>query len=170
MKLKPMTFCVADLTKSGEIHLKQEYQYALLEQIEGASELISLLSSNLWRSPEEFEVTLFGGRLSVRWCACSPSSGLLTLRNGDELASLSILLCGLDVPADAATLQPLQLRLVRGLHDTGFEPAFDLVHLHERPLLASINFSLPSDPADRRWFTLADRCFAASYFRKMGLA
>ena len=163
-------FWVVDLTGTGEARLKQEYSYAALEQIPGATELIGAFSATLWITPDGFETPLPGGRLSMRWRATSDTSGLATLRDGDALASLSVLLSGREADADAATLQPLQLRLVRELHDTGYEAAFDLVHLTERPLVASINVRAPASPVDQRVFALADRCLAASYFRKLGLA
>jgi hypothetical protein len=163
-------FHVVDLTGTGEIRLREQYDYETLERIEGASELIGLFSSLLWRTPEEFEIPLPDGALNLRWRSCSPSSGLATLRERERLLSLSVLLSGRGADDDLATIKPLQLHLVRELHDTGFEPAFDLMSLTERPLLASMNFAAPQTEADRRSFALCDRCFAASYFRKMGLA
>lgn len=163
-------FHVVDLTGMGELRLKQAYEYEALERIEGASELIGLFSSWLWRTPEEFEIPLPGGELHLRWRACSESSGMATLREGGRLISLSVLLSGRGAEDDLATLKPLQLHLVRELHDTGYEPGFDLMSLSERPLVASMNFAAPRGEADRRTFALCDRCFAASYFRKMGLA
>jgi hypothetical protein len=56
------------------------------------------------------------------------------------------------------------------LHDTGYEPAFDLVSLDQRPLVATINILSPPEPIDQMTIALADRCFAASYFRYHGLA
>ena len=163
-------FYVVDLTGMGEIRLRERYDYETLERIEGASELIGLFSSWLWRAPEEFEVSLPGGALNLRWRSCSESSGLATLRERERLLSLSVLLSGRGAEDDLATIKPLQLHLVRELHDTGYEPAFDLMSLTERPLLASMNFAAPQTETDRRLFALCDRCFAASYFRKMGLA
>jgi hypothetical protein len=163
-------FWIIDLSGTGEIRLKQEYEYRILEQLPGASELIGLFSTHLWRSPDEFMASLPGARLAMRWRSCSETSGIATLRHQGAIASLSVLLCGGEPDGGAATLQPLQMHLVRELHDTGFEPAFDLMHIRERPLSASINLQAPQDPADQLLFALADRCFAASYFRKMGLA
>ena len=163
-------FVVVDLTGTGEIRLREQYDYETLERIEGASELIGLFSSWLWRTPEEFELPLPSGTLNLRWRSWSQSSGLATLRERERLISLSVLLSGREADDDLATIKPLQLHLVRELHDTGFEPAFDLMGLTERPLLATMNFGLPQTQADRRSFALSDRCFAASYFRKMGLA
>jgi hypothetical protein len=164
------SFWVVDLTGTGEVRLKQEYEYHLLEALPGAADLIAHFSTHLWRSPEEFQVSLPGGHLNMRWRACSETSGFATLRDGDQLVSLSVFLCGREADHGEATLKPLQLHLVRELHDTGYEPAFDLMHLRERPLLASINFRSPDAPMDQMLSALADRCFAASYFRKMGLA
>ena len=45
------------------------------------------------------------------------------------------------------------------------EPAFHLMEVIERPLVATINFQDPEDAAVRNIVALADRCFAASYFR-----
>jgi hypothetical protein len=163
-------FWVVDLTGTGEVRLKQEYDYSSLEQLEGASELIGLFSAELWRSPEGFDAQLGGADLTMRWRACAESAGLATLRQGEGLISLSVLLSGQEADADAATLKSLQLHLVRELHDTGYEPAFDLVYLRERPLVASMNFRAPETAKGRGLFALADRCFAASYFRKLGLA
>lgn len=163
-------FYVVDLTGTGEMRLNERYEYEVLERIEGASELIGLCSSWLWRTPEEFETPLPGGALNLRWRSCSQSSGLMTLRERDRLISLSVLLSGRGADDDLATIKPLQLHIVRELHDTGYEPAFDLMGLTERPLLASMNFAAPEGPADQRLFALCDRCFAASYFRKLGLA
>lgn len=163
-------FWVADLTGTGEVRLKQEYDYSSLEQLDGVSDLIGLFSSELWRTPQGFDVALGGGNLNMRWRACADTAGLATLREGDQLMSLSVLVSGQVADADDATLKSLQSHLVRELHDTGYEPAFDLVHLRERPLVASMNFSAPTTAKGRGLFALADRCFAASYFRKLGLA
>lgn len=164
------SFCVADLTGTGEVRLIQDYEYRLLEQLDGAANLLGLFSAHLWRTPEEFDIPLPGGGLNLRWRAVSETSGLATLREDKTLVSLSILLCGHDADSDAATLKPLQLHLVRELHDTGYEPAFDLLHLRQRPLMASMNFRPPEGEDNRRLFALSDRCFAASYFRKQRLA
>ena len=164
------SFWVVDLTATGEVRLKQEYEYRLLEALPGAMDLITVFSMHVWRTPEEFQVTLPGGHLTMRWRACSGTSGFATLRDRDDLVSLSVFLSGKEADDGAATLKPLQLHLVRELHDTGYEPAFDLMHIRERPLLASINFRSPAALNDQLLSALADRCFAASYFRKMGLA
>lgn len=168
--MPPTTFHVVDLTGTGELRLREEYQYETLERIERAADLIGLFSTWLWRSPEAFEIPLPQSALNLRWRACSATSGLATLREADRLISLSLLLSGREAEDDIATLRPLQMHLVRELHDTGYEPAFDLMGLTDRPLLASMNFAVPHDPADRQAFALCDRCFAASYFRKLGLA
>jgi hypothetical protein len=166
----PAPFWVIDLTPTGEIRLRQDYEYQFLEKIPGAADLIALFSTRLWREPAQFDIALPGGRLTLRWSACSDSAGIAVLRDGGELASLSLLLCGQDPDADAAVKKSLQLHLVRELHDTGYEPAFDLMSISDRPLLASIHFRPPTQPEDQQLFALADRCFAASYFQKMGLA
>ena len=163
-------FCVVDLTPTGEIRLRQEYEYQFLEKIPGANGLIALFSTHLWREPAQFDIALPRGRLTLRWRACSHTAGIATLRDAHELVSLSLLLCGQDPDADAAVKKSLQLHLVRELHDTGYEPAFDLMNVNDRPLLASIHLRPPAQPEDQQIFALADRCFAASYFRKVGLA
>ncbi len=84
--------------------------------------------------------------------------------------TLSLLACGLDMQGDAITLQSFQAHLLHELHDSGIEPAFDLLSLNERPLIATINFRSPGSPAAQQVVALADRCFAASYFRTHGLA
>ena len=164
------SFWIVDLTATGEIRLRQEYEYRLLEEIPGALDLITLFSTHLWRAPDEFVSHLPGGRLALRWRSCSETSGIATIWYRDALASLSILLCGTEPDHGADTLGPVQNYLLRELHDTGFEPAFDLMHIPERPLSATLNLRAPEEAGDQMVFALADRCFAASYFRKMGLA
>ncbi|MGH7214792.1 MAG: hypothetical protein ACREIT_08510 [Tepidisphaeraceae bacterium] len=166
-------FVVADLSVTGEVRLKADYRYDLLEQVEGATDLIAPITSVLWRSPEEFELSLPGAsqRMRLRWRAVATGAGIATLRgHDDKLLSLSLLVSGQDPSADALTLEAFQSHLVRELHDTGFEPAFDLLQLTERPLVATINFEAPEAPGDRRLFALTDRCLAAAFFRKLGLA
>ena len=163
-------FWIIDLTATGEVRLKQEYDYAVLEEIPGAIDLIALFSTHLWRDPDEFTASLPGGHLTLRWRSVSETSGIATLWYRKELASLSILLTGTESHGGADTLQPVQNHLLRELHDTGIEPAFDLMHIAERPLSATLNVRAPEERADQLVFALADRCFAASYFRKMGLA
>lgn len=163
---------VADLNASGELQFKSEYLYSSLEQVPGAAELIGQISGALWRSPEEFQEQFDpqDSPLGLRWRSLSESSGIATVRCGPDLISVSVLCSGLSDDADRVTLQTLQDHLLRELRDTGFEPAFALMELPERPLAATINFQSPSLPSGRRLAALADRCFAASYFRFLGLA
>ena len=83
---------------------------------------------------------------------------------------MSLLATGKVPDADAVTLEAFQRHLLAALHDTGCEPAFSLLDLRERPLLATINFVQPEEPQDRDAVALADRCFAAAYFRYQQLA
>lgn len=172
MNLAPGTFLVADLNACGELQSKGEYRYDLLEQIPGAPDLIGHLSGLLWQSPEEFEgpLTEHGSRLTFRWRSSSPTAGIATLRSDGELVSVSLLCSGIELEQDKVTLFALQQHLLRELHDTGYEPAFELMDLHERPLAATINFDVQLAPTDQHLAALADRCFAASYFCYHGLA
>lgn len=167
-----LIFFVADLNPRGELRSKSEYTYEQLQQIPGADELIAAFSASLWRSPEEFEMPLGGGSdgLIFRWLATAPTAGIATLRFNGELLSLSLLATGLNADADRLTLQAFQLHQLRELRDTGIEPAFHLMDLAERPLVATINFLDPDDPALHAVAALADRCFAASRFRFQQLA
>jgi hypothetical protein len=165
-------FTVADLNVRGELLAKAPYTYDSLEQVPAAAELITHFATLLWRSPDEFESPLPAPQrhLSARWRASAATSGIATFRAGQELASVSLLACGLDASADHLTLDAFQRHLLRELRDTSYEPAFALMDLHERPLIATINFTSPESEADRLAIALSDRCFAAAYFRKNGLA
>ena len=165
-------FWVADLNTRGELQLKQEYDYATLEQIPGAAELIGQFASHLWRDPGGFETSFphAAGKLTLRWRPSSETAGIATVRCSDALVSVSLLVCGLDSPGDSATLGALQQRLLQELRDTPHEPAFDLLEQPERPLVATMNVGSPTDAADQHAAALADRCFAAAYFRIQGLA
>jgi hypothetical protein len=169
---QPGPFTIADLNARGDLQLKAEYRYADLEQIPGAAELIGHFSGQLWQSADEFEGPLPAPATSLtfRWRSASASSGIATLRTSGELASVSLLASGVSLNTDMLTLDTFQRHLLRELHDTGFEPAFALVELTERPLAATFNFKSPEGQVDQLVAALADRCFAASYFRFQGLA
>jgi hypothetical protein len=164
-------FLVADLNVRGELQFSERYTYSALEQIPGAIELIARFSGELWRESEHFEITLTPPASSpaLRWMASAKTAGIATIRH-NALISLSLLATGLDPDADTITLQAFQSHLLRELHDTGIEPAFALMGLTERPLVATINFQSPAQQVDQQLAALADRCFAASYFRFHGLA
>ncbi|HZL37435.1 MAG TPA: hypothetical protein VFC78_19110 [Tepidisphaeraceae bacterium] len=168
----PGPFIVADLNVRGELQLKADYRYEQLEQIEGSVPIIAHLSAHLWKTPEEFETTLPGGRsdMRLRWRSSAPTAGIATLRSDGQLASLSLLATGIDPDADSITLHAFQRHLLREWHDTGTEPAFALLNLDQRPLIATINFQSPAAPGDQFLVALADRCFAAAYFRFHQLA
>ena len=165
-------FFMADVNSLGELRALAEYRYETLEQIPGASDLIGTLSGEVWRSPQGFEVGLHPERprLVLRWRATAPTTGVATIWCGETAASVSIACSGLDEEADRITLQAYQRQLLLELRDTGYEPAFSLVHLRERPLLATINLATPEEDADKLLVALADRCFGAAFFRYLSLA
>ena len=165
-------FFVADLNLRGDLKATAEYRYEQLEQIPGAAELIVQFATQLYRTPEEFELPLTRRQdhLRYRWSASSHTSGITTLRNGGELASLAILASGINPEADRLTLEAFQLHLLRELHGTPYEPAFGLREVTDRPLVAIVAFAPPAEEADQLLVALADRCFAAAYFRYLNLA
>ena len=165
-------FTVADLTVNGELQSKAVYSYGLLEQIPGALDLITHFATSLWRSPEEFELPFPPPQrhLSIRWRCSARTAGIATLRADAQLVSLSLLATGIDADADTITLRAFQQHLLRELRDTSFEPAFALMELTDRPLVATINFFSPPEGPDRVASALCDRCFAAAYFRMLNLA
>jgi hypothetical protein len=165
-------FHVADLTAQGELRLESDYTYADLEQFAYTLDLIVTCATSIWRNPDELELALpasSAGRLTLRWRASAQGAGVLTLRSADTLSSVSLLASGLSPDADALTLQVFQQHLVKELHDTGFEPAFSLLELLQRPLLATVMFQAPAEREDRVSIAVTDRCFAAAYFRYLGL-
>ncbi len=165
-------FFVADLTVRGEMQALERYDYAALEQIPGAAELIVRFSTALYRSPETFELMLPSSEAEThfRWLASAPTSGIATLRCSGELISLSILASGKDASTDHLTFEAFQHHLLRELHDTGVEPGFALMDIKERPAVATVNFQSPKNQGDQLVAALSDRCFAASYFRFQNLA
>jgi hypothetical protein len=166
------TFYVADLNTRGELRQVTDYDYLSLEQIPGASDLIARCSGAIWKSPDEMQVVL-NDELGtwIRWRSTAPSAGVATVRrlNGD-LVSLSLLAAGLGPEAEATTLEVYQQHLVRELKQTPFEPAFDLLQIKQRPLLATVTFTDGATDSERMVEALADRCFAAAYFRYLRLA
>ena len=166
------TFQVADLNPQGELRASQTYDYATLERIPGCSDLIARFSGQLYQTPEQFELPLSTSETPVtfRWSASAPTAGIATIRADEKLASISILATGLVPDADEITLSAFQRHLTHELHDTGFEPAFGLMELRERPMVATIAFESPEAELDQLIVALADRCFAAAYFRFHALA
>jgi hypothetical protein len=165
-------FFVADLNVRGDLTATAEYRYEQLEQVPGASELIIQFATQLYRTPEEFEMPLRQRRepFVYRWRASSETSGITTLRNAGELASLAILASGINAEADHLTLEAFQSHILRELHGTPYEPAFGLREVTDRPLVAVVAFAAPPDQTDQVLAALADRCFAAAYFRYLNLA
>ena len=129
-------------------------------------------ATQLYRTPEEFEIPLARHKehLRYRWRSSSETTGITTLRNDGELASLAILASGINPDADRLTLEAFQTHLLRELHGTEFEPAFGLREANDRPLVAVVAFAAPPDQVDQVLVALADRCFAAAYFRYLNLA
>ena len=167
----PRAFYVADLSIRGDLIATAEYAYEQLEQIPAAAELITHLATQLYRSPEEFETDLTpGGQLTFRWRASAPTAGIASLRSDGQLASLGLLASGLNRDADQITLAAFQAHLLHELRDTEFEPAFALMELHQRPLVVSVPFLEPAERENQMTVALADRCFAAAYFRYLNLA
>ena len=165
-------FFVADLNVRGDLRATAEYRYEQLEQVPGAAELIVQFATQLYRTPEEFEMPLGHRRdpFRYRWRASSETSGITTLRNGGELASLAILASGINAEADHLTLEAFQTHLLRELHGTPYEPAFGLREVADRPLVAVVAFAAPPEQTEQVLVALADRCFAAAYFRYLNLA
>lgn len=166
-------FFVADLNAKGELKDVAPYTYGDLEQIPGAADVITEMSTHLYRSPEAFEGPLLIGRndITLRWRAVAATAGIATVRFDDnELASVSLLASGLNSEADQITLQSFQRHLLTELRDTGYEPAFALLDLQQRPLVATVAFASPPDPQRQLLVALADRCIAAAYFRFLQLA
>jgi hypothetical protein len=163
-------FHVADLGRRGDLLATAEYGYAQLEQVPAAAELIVHFATLLYRSPEEFETAVPASKdLTFRWRSSAATAGIATLRCERRLTSLGLLASGLNRDADNATLAAFQSHLMHELRDTGFEPAFALRELTQRPLVVSIAFDAPEQKADQLLVALSDRCFAAAYFRYLHL-
>ena len=164
-------FLVADLDPQGELKLQAEYRYEELELIPGASELIAVISGLLWQAQGDFDAPL-DAKLALRLAMPSPTTAIASLRQSknEKLLSLSLLLTGINADADQLTINALQTHLLRELHGTPFEPAFGLLQISARPLIASIHLALPEESTVHHNFALADRCLGAAYFRYHRLA
>jgi hypothetical protein len=165
-------FYVADLNALGELHQLTPYDYASLELVPGALDVIARCSAELWKNPAEFEIPLMdGGQCFLRWRSTSESSGIATVRRKEgDLVSLSLLAAGRDPQAEATNFDVLQKHILRELRQTPFEPAFDLIGIKQRPLIATMTFATTGSANEQLIEALADRCFAAAYFRYLGLA
>jgi hypothetical protein len=165
------TYWIADLRANGELLSTSEYVYEQLERLTGCAELIGHLSGEIWRAPEGFETDLAptGGGLLLRWHSTAATAGLMTLRWKQAVVSVTVLATGINNDADALTISALQQQLVHELHGTAYEAAFSLTDLRQRPLAATMNISSPDHPALQAIAAVADRCFAAAYFRYLRL-
>ncbi len=174
MELNPdrRVFFVADLNTRGELRHVTEYDYLTLERIPGASELIGCCSGSIWKSPEEAQFILSDEHGTwLRWRSTAVGTGIATIRRpAGDLVSLSLLASGLNLEAETTTFAVFQQHLVRELRQTPFEPAFDLLQLKQRPLLATMTFTSGAATAEQMIEALADRSFAAAYFRYLQLA
>ena len=158
-------FYVADLNALGELREITEYDSATLERIGPAAELIQQCADELAKNSDTFEAPLTAeGRTTLRWRTTGHGAGILTVRNGQQEA-VSVSVLAATEQTDAATFTVLQQHLVRQLRQTRHEPAFDLLQIKQRPLLATITFSCPDEPGQQMVRALADRAFAAAYFR-----
>jgi hypothetical protein len=165
-------FFVADLNTKGELRNITEYDYSSLERIPGASELIGSCSGSLWKNPEETQFVLSDEHGTwLRWRSTAAGAGISTIRRAaGDLVSLSLLASGLNLQAESTTFSVFQQHLVRELRQTPFEPAFDLLQIKQRPLLATMTFTSANGSAEQMIEALADRAFAAAYFRYLQLA
>jgi hypothetical protein len=164
-------FFVSDLSRTGDLLATTRYVYEQLEKVPGAADLIVYFATTLYRSPEEFETPLpHAPKMRFRWRASAPSAGIATLRNESQLASLGLFVAGLNDQTDRLTLDAFVMHLIRELRDTPFEPSFELTAIPQRPLVASVAFAAPEDQTQQLITALADRCFAAAYFRYLNLA
>jgi len=163
-------FTAIDLTPQCEVCLEARYEYELLERIEGASELIGAFSGEIWKNSQTFDVKLLASNaMQLRWRALAKTAGIAVVSDGKRTLSISLLASGQDPDADSITLNAFQTHVVHNLKNTGFEPAFDLQEIWQRPLIATIGLFMPEGQVNRRIFALTDRCFAAAYFRRLGL-
>jgi hypothetical protein len=167
------SFTVIDLSAQCEVLLQAEYEYRLLEQVEGAAQVLGAFASEIWRAPEKFELPLRSipadTQLVFHFAATSDSSGVAWLRDPERTLLISMLVSGIDPTSDRLTLEAFQRFAVGELHDSGFEPSFEMLEIPQRPLAATVGLFPPQQPSDRWLFSLADRCFAAAYFRRLGL-
>src|SRR5262245_14023031 len=94
-------FHVADLDARGDLRSKAVYTYEQLEQVVHAGDLITGFSTNLWRSPEGFDLNPLApsSHVEFRWRASAQSAGIATLRWEGNLASVSLLASGTDPQA-----------------------------------------------------------------------
>jgi hypothetical protein len=166
------SFFVADLNAKGELHQLTEYDYATLEMIPDSTDLISRCAAAIAKNSHETQADLRdSGDPTIRWRATAPGTGIATVRRaGGEIVSLSLLAAGLAPESEKVTFETFQQHLARELRETPYEPAFDLLQLDRRPLLASFTFAGKSTSDSQMIEALADRAFAAAYFRSLGLA
>jgi hypothetical protein len=164
-------FFVADLSNRGDVLATAEYQYEQLEKIPGAADLIVHFATNLYRAPEEFETTTpHSQHMTFRWRASAETAGIATLRDRGNLTSLGLFASGINPEADHLTLDAFVKHLLRELRNTEFEPSLALMQIEQRPLVAVVPFQAPAEQRDQIVAALADRCFAAAYFRYLKLA
>jgi len=164
-------YFVADLSVRGEVRAVEKYRYEQLEQVPGATDLIVHFSTLLYREPEEFQTTLPGRpHLGYRWRSSAATAGIATLRSDNTLASMGLFASGITPDADRLTFAAFQRHLLRELPQEGIEPGFDLMRIEPRPIVATVTFLEPADKTDQLMIALADRCFAAAYFRYQNLA
>lgn len=167
-ELNHAQFLVADFTAAGELICSERYTYAALEAVPGGAKMLGFFAGCLWRQTAAFDEPIPDSGLRVRWRQTGSMSGIATIRDADNnVLQLSLILGG--DAEDATQVAIVQQHLVTTLHDSGFEPAFDLTLQTDRPLLVSLALCAPGDPLEKWLFALADRCLAAAFLRKRAI-
>jgi len=164
-------YWIADLEANGDLRAIAPYVYQHLEQLPQCAELIGICAGAIWKDPESFEINLPTDPrgLELRWHATATTSGLMSLRWKTELCSITVLAGGQNDEQERSTIAVLQQKLIHELHGTPHEAAFSLIDLHQRPLAATINIRVSPPSTVAPIIALADRCFAAAYFRYLQL-
>ena len=109
---------------------------------------------------------------TVSWTAWSPTAGELVVRCSRETLSRSLLLCGVDPGAERLALRRFNKEAPkRGgwMRDEPDDPP-RILSVKERPLLMSIMLFDKNAPSLFWCANLAQRCFAAAYFRRRFVA
>jgi hypothetical protein len=132
---------------------------------------VAPLMDDLRQSPAGFETKLHdprGGRpMLIRWRPHSQTAGTAEFWMNGTLAARSLLLCGVEKSAEWRALRQFNREAPRRWRTADDDPraAPRLLQLHERPLYASIIFLDKNDATRRVVLLIAQRAFAAAYFR-----
>ncbi len=148
----------------GSVHSRRTHDTAGL--VPGAVEVFrSMLDRHGDNFREPLPIPAFA-HIGLSWTRQGTAAVASFWARGDPVTT-SALAPGLDAGDDHAALDGIQSLVLHFHGDSPSEPAFDLLTIADRPLLATVPIPVPSNRADMAIIADMETCLAAAFFLEM---